>query len=215
MEIKKEEWTAFAEFIARQSTWDISQYIEDGTYTCCPFSTMGRAYAAFSVWRTCHSQSEVRKFYDVDYVKANPDYDEYVDDPDYVGNPDYEDYEEEPDPFYSHDAAFAELEDKYWNYLYPCAGISWEEAYDKMEAIYAAKYFREYSEEINYDTFLEEQESPVEKQAIDEWLTHEGENYQIFEEIRKCEEAKLLKQIEESDRFWGSHKELVSFLEGA
>lgn len=75
MEIKSSEWIEFAEFIAAQSTWPISQYIEDGTYICCPFSTIERAYAAFSVWRTCHSQSEVRKFYDVDYVKCSPDYD--------------------------------------------------------------------------------------------------------------------------------------------
>lgn len=75
MEIKNSEWIEFAEFIAAQSTWPISQYIEDGTYICCPFSTIERAYAAFSVWRTCHSQSEVRKFYDVDYVKCSPDYD--------------------------------------------------------------------------------------------------------------------------------------------
>ena len=74
MEIKNSEWTEFAEFIARQSEHMCSQYWEDGTYIKCPFSTVERAYAAFSIWRTCHSQSEVRKFYDVDYVKANPDY---------------------------------------------------------------------------------------------------------------------------------------------
>lgn len=75
MEIKNSEWAEFARFITNQSTWNISQYIEDGTYFCCPFSTIERAYAAFSVWKTCHSQSEVRKFYDVDYVKCNPCYD--------------------------------------------------------------------------------------------------------------------------------------------
>lgn len=75
MEIKNSEWAEFAEFIARQSTHMVSSYLEDGTYTCCPFSTIERAYAAFSVWKTCHSQSEVNKFYDVNYVKCNPDYD--------------------------------------------------------------------------------------------------------------------------------------------
>lgn len=75
MEIKNSEWTEFAEFIANCSTHMVSQYCEDGTYTCCPFSTIERAYAAFSVWKACHSQSEVRKFYDVDYVKASPYYD--------------------------------------------------------------------------------------------------------------------------------------------
>lgn len=75
MEFKNSEWIEFAEFIANQSTWPISQYIEDGTYTCCPFSTIERAYTAFSVWKTSRSSSEVRKFYDVDCVKANPDYD--------------------------------------------------------------------------------------------------------------------------------------------
>ena len=75
MEIKNSEWAEFAEFIARQSTHMVSSYLEDGTYTCCPFSTIERAYAAFSVWKTCHSQSEVKKFYDVDYVKCSPDYD--------------------------------------------------------------------------------------------------------------------------------------------
>ena len=75
MEIKNSEWTKFAEFIAAQSTWPISQYPDDGTYICCPFSTIERAYAAFSVWRACHSLVEIRKFYDVDYVKASPYYD--------------------------------------------------------------------------------------------------------------------------------------------
>ena len=75
MEIKSSEWTEFAEFIADCSTHMVSQYWEDGTYTCCPFSTIERAYAAFSIWKTCHSMSEVRKYMDVDYAKVNPDYD--------------------------------------------------------------------------------------------------------------------------------------------
>lgn len=75
MEIKNSEWIEFAEFIANCSTHMVSQYWEDGTYTCCPFSTIERAYAAFSVWRSTHSQSEVRKYMDVDYAKFNPEYD--------------------------------------------------------------------------------------------------------------------------------------------
>ena len=75
MEIKNSEWTEFADFIARWSTHSISQYIEDGEYVCCPFSTIERAYAAFSIWKTCHSRSEVRKYIDVDYEKFNPEYD--------------------------------------------------------------------------------------------------------------------------------------------
>lgn len=75
MEIKNSEWTEFANFVANCSTHMCSQYWEDGTYTCCPFSTIERAYAAFSIWKTSHSSSEVRKFYDVDYVKFNPEYD--------------------------------------------------------------------------------------------------------------------------------------------
>lgn len=76
MEIKNSEWTEFAEFIANCSTHMVSQYWEDGTYTCCPFSTAERAYAAFSIWKTSRSSSEVRKFFDVDYAKFNPEYDE-------------------------------------------------------------------------------------------------------------------------------------------
>lgn len=75
MEIKNSEWTEFADFIARWSTHSVSQYIEDGEYVCCPFSTIERAYAAFSIWKTCHSRSEVRKYIDVDYEKFNPEYD--------------------------------------------------------------------------------------------------------------------------------------------
>lgn len=75
MKIDNSEWKEFAEFIANQSTHMCSQYWEDGTYTCCPFSTVERAYAAFSVWRCCHSSSEVRKFYDVNFVEYSPDYD--------------------------------------------------------------------------------------------------------------------------------------------
>lgn len=40
----------------------------------------------------------------------------------------------------------------------------------------------------SYDsTCISEEEEAV----ITDWLTHKGENYQIFEEIRKCEEDKL------------------------
>ena len=73
MEIKKEDWTAFAEFIARQSEHMCSQYWEDGTYIKCPFSTMKRAYAAFSIWQSCHSQTEVKKFWDINVDAYNPD----------------------------------------------------------------------------------------------------------------------------------------------
>ena len=72
MEIKKEDWTAFAEFVARQSEHMCSQYWEDGTYIKCPFSTMERAYAAFSIWQSCHSQSEVKKFWDINVDAYNP-----------------------------------------------------------------------------------------------------------------------------------------------
>lgn len=75
MEIKNSEWSEFADFITRHSTHAISNYAEDGDYVCCPFSTMERAYAAFKVWKSCHSSSEVRKYYDVDYVQYNPEYD--------------------------------------------------------------------------------------------------------------------------------------------
>ena len=73
MEIKNSEWTDFAEFIARQSEHMCSQYWEDGTYFKCPFSTMERAYAAFSIWQSCHSQTEVAKFYDVNFEVFNPE----------------------------------------------------------------------------------------------------------------------------------------------
>jgi len=75
MEIKNSEWIEFAEFIANYSTHSVSQYLEDGTYICCPFSTIERAYAAFSIWKTCYSRSKVRKYMDVDYAKFNPEYD--------------------------------------------------------------------------------------------------------------------------------------------
>lgn len=52
MEIRKEEWTAFAEFIARESTHQYSCYPEDGVYTKCPYSTMERAYTAFTAYRS-------------------------------------------------------------------------------------------------------------------------------------------------------------------
>lgn len=73
MEIKYSEWTDFAEFIARQSEHMRSQYWEDGTYICCPFSSIERAYAAFSIWQSCHSQTEVKKFWDINVDAYNPD----------------------------------------------------------------------------------------------------------------------------------------------
>ena len=73
MEINNKEWTAFAEFIVRQSEHMVSQYWEDGAYIMCPFSTMERAYAAFSIWQSCHSQTEVKKFWDINVDAYNPD----------------------------------------------------------------------------------------------------------------------------------------------
>jgi hypothetical protein len=91
MEIKQEEWADFAKFIAGQSTHQISQWLEDGTYTVCPFSTMERAYQAFLIMKQTGSYSEVRKFYDVDVESQNPQYPEW-DDPslDYDDNEDYD-----------------------------------------------------------------------------------------------------------------------------
>jgi hypothetical protein len=119
MEIKNSEWTEFAEFIAAQSTWSISQYPDDGTYICCPFSTIERAYAAFSVWRACHSQSEVKKFYDVDYVKASPYYDpmeEY-----------YRELEEEENEYYAYLQKQEEIEECYEQQYPDC---TWQPEWD-------------------------------------------------------------------------------------
>jgi hypothetical protein len=66
MNIKKEEWPAFAAFITMESTHQYSSFIEDGTYTKCPYSTMERAYVAFTVYRQTHSYSETKKYWDVD-----------------------------------------------------------------------------------------------------------------------------------------------------
>ena len=73
MEIKKEDWTAFAEFIARQSEHMCSEYWEDGTYIKCPYSTMERAYTAFQVFQQTGSYSEVKKFWDVNIDAYNPE----------------------------------------------------------------------------------------------------------------------------------------------
>lgn len=119
MEIKNSEWTEFAEFIARQSTWSISQYIEDGTYTCCPFSTIERAYAAFSVWKTSHSSSEVRKFYDVDYVKFNPEYNALEEF--------WEQKEEEENEYYAYLQKQEEIEECYEQQYPSC---EWQDEWD-------------------------------------------------------------------------------------
>ena len=119
MEIKYSEWTDFAEFIARQSTWPISQYIEDGTYTCCPFSTIERAYTAFLVWKTLHSLSEVRKFYDVDYEQYNPEYDALEEF--------WRQKEEEDNEYYAYCQKQAEIEECY-DQQYP--DCTWQDEWD-------------------------------------------------------------------------------------
>ncbi len=73
MEIKNSEWKEFAEFIAAQSEHMISEYWEDGTYICCPFSTIERAYEAFGLSKKPGATFEdIRKLYDINYVEANP-----------------------------------------------------------------------------------------------------------------------------------------------
>lgn len=84
MEIKKEDWTAFAEFITRESTHQYSSFIEDGTYTKCPYSTMERAYVAFTVSRQTHSYSETKKYWDVDVDLEGSE--EVYEDSSYEGN---------------------------------------------------------------------------------------------------------------------------------
>lgn len=120
MEIKNSEWIEFAEFIANCSTHMVSQYWEDGTYTCCPFSTIERAYAAFSIWKTSHSSSEVRKFYDVDYGKFNPEYD------------DLEEFwrqkEEEESKYYAYCQKQAEIEECYEQQYPDC---TWQDEWDE------------------------------------------------------------------------------------
>lgn len=73
MDIKPEEWPEFAKFIACSSTHNVDQWIEDGTYVCCPFSTIDRAYEAFRIAKSkSYYCDEVRVLYDVDYEKENP-----------------------------------------------------------------------------------------------------------------------------------------------
>lgn len=71
MEIRKEEWTAFAEFIARESTHQYTCYPEDGTYVKCPYSTMERAYVAFR-W-AYNSGVPLEKYHDVDVTLEESD----------------------------------------------------------------------------------------------------------------------------------------------
>lgn len=63
MKIKKEEWPAFAEFIARESTHQYSCNPEDGVYTQCPYSTMERAYTAFTAYRSSHIIGKLTREY--------------------------------------------------------------------------------------------------------------------------------------------------------
>ena len=73
MDIKPEEWPEFAKFIACSSTHNVDQWIEDGTYVCCPFSTIDKAYEAFKIAKLKSNYcDEVRALYDVDYEKENP-----------------------------------------------------------------------------------------------------------------------------------------------
>lgn len=51
-------------------------------------------------------------------------------------------------------------------------------------------YYRDYNDAI-WETYEDE------IYAIDEWLTHEGENYKIFEEINDIRLTNLLKDLEE------------------
>ena len=61
-------------------------------------------------------------------------------------------------------------------------------------------YPTDYWEE-EYDSQQEPLSYCEEMRAEDDWLHHKGENYQVFEEIRKCEEEKIL---EENRKFFAS-----------
>ena len=50
---------------------------------------------------------------------------------------------------------------------------------------------------LSIDELAEQQSIQEELMAEKEWLTHEGENYQIFKEIEECELAKLNKALDE------------------
>lgn len=116
MEIKQSEWKDFAEFIANTSTHPCDDYLEDGYFTCCPFSTIELAYKAFKLHQDGVSLVDIRKLYDVDYELENPrvidyyehyhdyeeeDYEEPEYEPEYPDEDDYlyekEDYQEEED----------------------------------------------------------------------------------------------------------------------
>ena len=107
MEIKNSEWIAFAEFIAGQSTHMVSNFVEDGTYICCPFSTMERAYAAFS------QAGDVRKFYDVKFWEHNPDYDPREEEE----NEAIDDYQDEIDVCYEQQYPDCTWQDEWDNYI--------------------------------------------------------------------------------------------------
>lgn len=68
------------------------------------------------------------------------------------------------------------------------------------EPDYIGNYDDYYYDDFDYDRDYDNavwQTLEDEICAIDEWLTHEGENYKIFEEINAVRLANLLKDLEE------------------
>lgn len=78
--------------------------------------------------------------------------------------------------------------------------IDCKSSWNSQEPDYMDNYDDYYYEDFDYDrdynnAMWETYEDEI--YAIDEWLTHEGENYKIFEEINAVRLANLLKDLEE------------------
>lgn len=103
--------------------------------------------------------------------------------------PDESDYEENYDPY---KGSYYDENLEKWRYgLYPQMDwLDYPEGDANPPLSSGEREEEEESSELYYWLILKE--TPI----IREWLTHEGENYEIFEEIKKCEEAKLLGSLD-------------------
>lgn len=80
----------------------------------------------------------------------------------------------------------------------PCQYPDYEPEYEPEEPDYDTSELEDKLDEYHCPSESLDFDYSYEISCEEQWLTHEGENYKIFEEIKKCENNKLLcKLIEE------------------
>ena len=145
-------------------------------YTINHYQTNGESYEDFQDWEDVFYYSSLDKAYSAFWDKVTSDYKGII------------------------RLKEVTLDTQETKILEESAWIDCKNSWDYPSEDYIGNYNDYYYDDFDYDRDYNDavrQTLEDEIRDIDEWLTHEGENYKIFEEINAVRLVNLLKDLEE------------------